>query len=118
MPQQEMTPSLVAPHEDNDKFFGLYYRMDVGALNDRATVTNLMKRSIGFVVQEAEITDDFKQFLIIMYGFNWEKRVLGYQITIIEQLHVLITGYSKLTSPLKRFQLDQFDSLTPSQFRA
>ena len=77
-----------------------------------------MRGSIGFVVQEPEITDDFKQFLITMYGSNWEKRVLSYQTMIIEQLYALITGYSKLTSPLKRAWLAQFNSWTPSQLRA
>ena len=37
---------------------------------------------------------------------------------IIPQLYLLITGYSKLTSRLKRVWLDQFDSWTPSKNRA
>ena len=86
MPQQKMTPSPVAADEDNDNFLGLYYLVDVEALKDWVTVTSFMKESIGFVVQEPEITDDLKQFLIKMYGSNWEKRILGYQTMIIEQL--------------------------------
>ena len=78
MPQQEMTPSSVAPDEDNDNFLGLYYRVDVEALDEWATVTSFMRESIGYVVQEPEITDDFKQFLITMYGSNWAKRILSY----------------------------------------
>ena len=70
MPQQEMTPSPVAPDEDHDKFLGSYYRVVVYALDEWATVTNFMRGSIGYVVQEPEITDDFKQFLIKMYGSN------------------------------------------------
>ena len=70
MPQQEMTPSPVAPDEDHDNFAGLYYRVDVEALDEWATVTSFMRGSIGYVVQEPEITDDFKQFLIRMYGSN------------------------------------------------
>ena len=118
MPQQEITPSPVAPDEENDNFLGLYYRADVEALHDCATVTSFMKESIGFVVEEPETTDDFKQFLMIMYGSNWEKRVLDYQPLIMEQLYALITGYSKLTSRLKRAWFDQFGSSTPSQLRA
>ena len=34
MPQQEMTPSPVAPDEDDDNFHGLYYRVDVEALDE------------------------------------------------------------------------------------
>ena len=82
--------------------------MEVEALNDWATVTSFIKGSIGFFVEEPEITDDFKQFLI-MCGINWEKRVPGYQMIIIEQLHALISGYSYLTSRLKRIWLEQFD---------
>ena len=32
MAQQEMTPSPVAPDEDNDNFLGLYYRVDIETL--------------------------------------------------------------------------------------
>ena len=73
LPQQEMTDSLVAPEENNDNFLGLFYRVDVEALNDWATIIHIMNRSIRLVVQEPEVTDDFKQFLIIMYGSSWEK---------------------------------------------
>ena len=118
MPQEEMTPSPVVPDEDLDHFLGLYYRVDVEALDEWATVTSFMRGSIGYVVQEPQITDNFKQFLIIMYGSNWEKRVLSYQTMIIEQLFALITGYSKLTSRIKRAWLAQFDSWSPSQLRA
>ena len=41
-----------------------------------------------------------------------------YQRMIVEQLYALITGYSKLTSRIKRAWLAQFDSWTPRQFRA
>ena len=60
MPQQEMTPSPVAPDENNDKFLGLCYRVDVEALDEWATVTSFMRGSILYVVQKPEITDDFK----------------------------------------------------------
>ena len=33
MPQQEMTPSAVAPDEDNDNFLGLYCRVDMEVLD-------------------------------------------------------------------------------------
>ena len=108
MPQQEMTPSLVAPDEVNDNFVGLYYRVDVEALDEWTTVTIFMRRSIGFVVQELEVTDDFQQLLIKMYGSNWEKKLLSYQTMIIDQLYALITG--KQTSRLKRACLAQFNS--------
>ena len=101
MPQHEMTPSLVAADEDNDNFRGLYYRVDVEALNEWA-ITIFMRGSIGFVVQKPEVFDDFKQLLIRMFGSNWEKRVLSYKTMIIEQLYALITGSSKLISRLKR----------------
>ena len=118
MPQEKMTPSPVVPDEDHDQFLGLYYRVDVEALDEWATVTSFMRGSIGYVVQEPEITDNFKQFLIIIYGSNWEKRVLSNQTMIIEQLCALITGYNKMTSRIRRAWLAQFNSWSPSQLRA
>ena len=55
MPQQEMTLSPVAPDENHDKFLGLYYRVDVEALDRWATVTSFMRGSIGHVVQEQRL---------------------------------------------------------------
>ena len=118
MPQQEMTPSPVVPDEEHDNFLGIYYRVDVEALDEWATVTSFMRGSIGYVVQEPEITDDFKKFLIRMYGSNWEKRVLSYQTMIVEQLYAPIKGYSELTSRIKPAWLAQFDSWIPSRLRA
>ena len=118
MPQQEMTPSPVATDENNVNFLGLYYQLDVEALEEWATVTSFMRGSIGYFVQDSEITDDFKQFLINMYGSNWKKRVLSYQTMIAEQLYALITGHSKLTSLIKGAWLAQFISWSSSQLRA
>ena len=118
MPQQEMTPSPVAPDEDHDNLLGLYYCADVEALEEWATVTSFMRGSIGYVVQEPEIADDFKQFLITMYGSNWEKRFLSYQTMIVEQIYALGTGYSIMAIRIKRAWLAQFDSWTPNQIRS
>ena len=118
MLQQEMTPSPVAPDEDHDNFLRLQYRVNLEALDEWATVTSFMRGRIRYVVQEPEITDDFKQFLIKMYGSNWEKRVLSYQTMIVEQLYALITWYSKMTSRIIQAWLAQFDFWTPSQLWA
>ena len=118
MPEQEMAPSPVAPDEGHDKFLGLCYRVDVEALDEWATDISFMRWSNGYVVQEPEITDDFKQFLIKMYGSSWEKRVLSYQKVIVEQLYAHTTKYSKLTSRIKRVWLAQFNSWTPIQLWA
>ena len=110
LPEQELTPLPVAPNENDDNSLGLFYRVDVESLNDWATVTPFMRGSIGFVGQEPDVTADFKQILIIMYGSNWEKRVLTYQTVVVEQLYALITSNGKLTSGMKRAWLNQFDS--------
>ena len=56
MPQQEMTPSPVAPNDDNnDNFLGLHYR----TMDERTRVAIFIRGSIGFVVEEPEVTDDF-----------------------------------------------------------
>ena len=93
LPEQEMTPSPVAPNEHDDNFLGFVYRVDVKSSKDwatvtqfmRATVTHFMRGSIGFEVQEPDVTEDFKQFLVTIYGSKWEKN-LAYQTMIVEQL--------------------------------
>ena len=87
-----MTPSPVAPNENDDNFLGLFYRVDVESSNGWATVTQFMGGSLGYVVQEPHHTENLKQTFIIMYGSKWEKRVLAYQTMIVEQLYVLNTG--------------------------
>ena len=77
-----------------------------------------MRGDIGNEVQEPDVTEDFKQFLIIMYGSNSEKNVLTYQIMIVDQLYALFTSYGKLSSRVNRAWLNQFDSWTPSGLRA
>ena len=52
--------SPIANDEANDNFSGLYYKTDVEALSDWATVILFMRRSIGYVVQKPVITDDFE----------------------------------------------------------
>ena len=73
LPEQEVTPSPAAPNENDDKIFGLIYRLDVEPLNDWATVTQFTKGSLGYVVQDQDVAEDFKQFLFIKYGSNWGK---------------------------------------------
>ena len=85
LPEQEEAPSPVDPNENDDNFLALFHRKDVASLNDWATVTQFKRRSIEYVVQESDVTEDFKDFLIIMYGLNWEKKVLTYQAMIVEQ---------------------------------
>ena len=76
MPGPDMTPSPLAPDENNNNFFGLCYRADFDAIYDCSTVTRMMRGIIGYVVQEPEITDEFRQFFIIMHCSKMEKRVL------------------------------------------
>ena len=70
MPQQQMTHSPDATDEDHDIFLELYYRVNVEALDEWAAVTSFMRGSIGCVAREPEITGDFKQLLIRMYGLQ------------------------------------------------
>ena len=68
LPQPEMTPSPATLGLS----LGLYYRVDVEALNDWATVTLFMRGSFGFVVQEPDVTDNFRHFLSIMQAHSWK----------------------------------------------
>ena len=78
MPELQMVPSPVAPDENNDNFFGLYYRGDVEVLSNLADEILFMRGIIGYTVQVPDITDDFRQFLPISYVVNWETRILRF----------------------------------------
>ena len=95
-------PSSEAADSANDNFLGFYHRLDAEALKDWTNVTLFVRGSIGFEVKKSDVTDNLKQFLIIMFGQIWEKRKLGYKTMIIQQLYSLITCYGKLTSRQKQ----------------
>ena len=96
MPELELTPSPVAGDHGSDNFLGLFYRVDVEALEEWADVSNFMMGGLGFWVEEPEVTSNFRDFLRIMYGNNWEKRILHYTTLVIEQLKALIIGFCEL----------------------
>ena len=73
---------------------------------------------LGFSVEEPKITTNFRDFLLIMYGNNWEKRILRYTTMVIEQIKALITGFCKLTNYRKTQWAERFDSWPPSALRA
>ena len=91
--------------------------MDVQALEEWANVTNFMMGGLGFSVEEPEITTNFRDFFLIMYGNNWEKRFLRYTTMVIEQLKALITGFCKLTNYQEAQWAERFDSWPPSILR-
>ena len=68
LPEQEMTPSPIAPNENDDNFLGLFCRADVESFNNWATVSQFMRGNIGNVVQKPDVTEDYKQFFMTMYG--------------------------------------------------
>ena len=57
LPQEEMTPSPVVPDEDHDHFLGLYYRVDVEALDEWATTTRFMRGGGGSWIHRARAGD-------------------------------------------------------------
>ena len=97
----------------NKKFLGIYYWVDAEAFKDYPIYAG----TIGFEVEEPDLTDNIKQFLTTMYRQNWDKRKLAYQTMIIQQLYSLITDYGKLPSRHRRGWLDQYDSWTTGQLR-
>ena len=97
MPELQLTPSPVAGHDGFDNFLGLFHRVDVEALEEWANVTNNMMGGLGFSVEEPEITSNFRDFFLIMYGNNGQKRFLYYTTKIIDQLRALIPDFCKLT---------------------
>ena len=93
MIEPELTPSPVAGDDGPDNFLGLFYRVDVEALEEWAQVTNFLMGGLGFSVEEQESTTNYRDFLLIMYENNWEKQILRYTTKVINQLEALITGF-------------------------
>ena len=102
MPEPELTLSPVAGDDGSHKFLGLFYPVEVAALEEWAKVTNFMLGGLGFCVEEPEITTNFRDFFLIMYRNNWEKRILRYTTMVIEQFKALITGFCKSTNYQKK----------------
>ena len=71
-----MAPPPLAPDEKDDNSFGLNYRVDVIVMNIWTDEILNMKGSVGYLVLEPDIADDFGQFSEILYGANGEKRML------------------------------------------
>ena len=117
LPQQGMTPSPLAPDENNDNFLPLHYQVDVEALEEWATVTKFKMGGFGFPVEEPKFTASFRDFLLIMYGSNWEKQILRCTTLVIEQLKALITSFCKMTTYQKTQWVEQFDSWPSSTLR-
>ena len=117
MPEPELTPSPVAGDHGSDNFSGLFYRVDVEALEEWANVTNFMMGGLGFSVEEPEITSNFCDFIRNMYGKNWARRILRYITMIMEQLKALITGFCKLTNYQTTQWAERFDSWPPPTLR-
>ena len=117
MQEPELTPYPVAGDDGSDNFFGLFYPVDEKALEEWAKVTNFMMGGLGFSVEEPDITTNFRGFLLIMYGNNWEKRILCCTTMVIEQLKSLIPGFCKLTDYQKTQWAEHFDIWPPSALR-
>ena len=117
MQEPELIPSPVAGDDGSENYCGLFYRVDVEVLEEWANVTNFMIGVLGFSVEEPENTTIFRDFLLIMYGNNWEKRILRHTTLAIKQLKVLITGFCKLTSYQKTQWEELFDSWPTSTLR-
>ena len=84
--------------------------MDADALEEWANVTNFMIGGLGFSVEEPEITSKFRDFFLFMYGTYWEKQILPYITTVMDQINFLIVGFRKLTNYQKPGWAERFHS--------
>ena len=98
MPDPELILSPVSGDDGSHNFSGLFYRVHVEVLEEWANATNFMMDGLGFPVEELEITTNFRDFLLIINGNIWEKRIFRYITMVIEQLAALITCFCKLTN--------------------
>ena len=114
MPEPELTPSPVAGDDGSHNSLGLFYRVDVEALEEWANANNFMMGELGLSVEEREITTNFRDFLLILEGSIREKRILRDTTMVIEQLKAQIPGFCKLTNYQKRHWAERFDRWPPS----
>ena len=96
--EPQLTPSTVAGHNGSDNFLGLFYQVAGEALQEWVNVANFMMGGLRFSVEDPKIKSNLRNFLLIIYGNNWEKRILRYTTIIIEQLKALISGFCILTN--------------------
>ena len=73
IPEPELTTSPLAGDDWSDNLSGLFYRVEVEALEEWANITNFMMGGLGLSVEEPEITSNFCDFFLIMYRKIWEK---------------------------------------------
>ena len=114
MPKPELTPVPVAGDDGSDKFLGFLPSGLLEAPEEWTNVTNFMINCLGFSVEEPENTSKFRDFVLKMYGKNWERRTLRYTTLIIEQLKALINGVCKLTTYQETQWAERFNSWPPS----
>ena len=102
----------------NDNFLGFYHRLDAQALKDWTNVTLFMRGSIGFEVKKSDVTDNLKQFLIIMFGQIWDKKKTWIQDDDYPTVIFANNMLWQVNQSPKTTSLDQFDSWILSQLRA
>ena len=66
MPEPEMIPSPVAGNDGSENLLGLFYRVDVEALEEWAVVTNFLMGGFASSVEKSEIMSNFRASLWIM----------------------------------------------------
>ena len=76
MPKPELYPSPVVGNPGSDNCLGLFYRVDVYAVKTWARNTNFLSGSLGYSVEEPEVTEDFREFPRTLSGNIWESRML------------------------------------------
>ena len=117
MPEPKLSLSLVAGDPGSDSCLGLFYRVDLDALETWAKKINFLSGSFGYSVEARETTEDFRDFPKILYGNIWESRVLRFIVMVLEQLKALVTGFYKLSSHQMTVWCRHVDPWTPPQLR-
>ena len=62
MPEPELSPFPVAGDLGSDNCLGLFYRVEVDALETWAKNSNFMSGSFRYSVEQPEVTEDFRDF--------------------------------------------------------
>ena len=76
-PKPELTRSPLVGDEGPENFLGLFYRVDEETLEEWANIAKFMLGGLVVSVEEPDITTNFRDFPLKMFGNIWEKRIFG-----------------------------------------
>ena len=111
-------PPPSSPREDSSSFMNFYTYDDLSELEQWTVDARAARRDPAARIEEPEVSYNMKNFLIYVYGRQWEIKLLRESgEVLIEQLKAYLAGYNQLTSFNRRQWLRLFPAWTAQERR-